>query len=270
MPFSEEQLEEYAKVAASLADLARKETLPRFRNASPVTNKAGKNFDPVTDADKEAERVMREALERTFPGHGIVGEEFGVTEGDGDWRWVLDPIDGTRAFVCGIATWTTLIALEYHGVPVASVIDQPFTGERWIAWGNQAKVGYGAQEMRTCRTSGLRDIEKARLSTTDPRVDIYFNQQDAEAFALLAGRAQLTRFSLDAYGYGLVAIGELDLIVEVGLQHHDYAALAPVITAAGGVITNWRGEPVGTDERGEAIAAASPALHAQALGLLNQ
>lgn len=261
-------LEEFSAFARSLADAARKETLPRFRKSGEVSNKDAAGYDPVTDADREAERVIRRRIRDAYPDHGVLGEEFGEDAGAGPWRWVLDPIDGTRAFVCGVASWTTLIALEYDGEPVIGLIDQPFTDERWF--GADGQTGYfrnGAESV--CRTSGATELSKARLSTTDPRGGAIFDDKEARAFARVAARAQVCRFSLDAYGYALLARGNIDLVIENGLQRHDFAALVPIIEGAGGVITDWRGGRLGTDPRGETLAAATPELHKAALAVLN-
>ncbi len=267
MSFSDQELKNYAAFAERLADAARAQTLPRFRNGIDVANKAGASFDPVTEADRESERVQRELITKTYPEHGVIGEEFGASGADRPWRWVLDPIDGTRAYVCGIATWTTLIGLEHEQKPVLSVIDQPFTDERWIAF-NGATLFRRSGETIACKTSGVTDIKKSRISTTDPRPTAYFTEREAAAYARIAELSRIERFSLDAYGYGHVALGELDLIIESGLQHHDYAALVPVIEGAGGVITNWQGERVGSDDRNEVLAAATPKLHAAAMEVL--
>ena len=268
MSFSAHELLQYAGFAERLADAARAQTLPRFRDGATIFNKAGPWFDPVTDADREAERSLRDMIEKIYPDHGVIGEEFGKSGGAGPWRWVLDPVDGTRAFVCGVATWTTLIALEYKEKPVAGLIDQPFTEERWVAANGEAHYQHAGTSI-PCQTSGVTDLSKARLSTTDPRPIAYFNEREAAAFARVAKAARVARFSLDAYAYGLLAIGELDLVIEAGLQHHDYAALVPVVEGAGGVITNWRGEPVGSDDRCENLAAATSELHAAAMEALD-
>ena len=267
-------LSDYASFARKLAAAARLETLPRFRGAGAVVDKEGPHYDPVTDADREAERVMRAMIAEAYPDHGLIGEEFGIDRADAAWRWVLDPVDGTRAFVCGAASWTTLIALERDGAPVLGLIDQPFTDECWIAV-RDATQGGAAQYVRhgeamTCRTSGATALKDARLSTTDPRAGVaYFSDEEAAAFERIAHATRLARFSFDAYAYGLVALGALDLVMETGLEHHDYASLAPVVEGAGGVVTNWRGEPLGTDDRGEILASATPALHEAALRLLS-
>ncbi|MFC2951812.1 inositol monophosphatase family protein [Marinicaulis aureus] len=271
MVFSPEELKEFTGFASRLADAARAETLPRFRKGTTIFNKAGPWFDPVTDADREAERALRRMIEKIYPGHGVLGEEFAETKAEGpdsgNWRWVLDPVDGTRAFMCGTTSWATLIALEHDGAPVLGLIDQPFTDERWIGANGQTFYTNGG-ETAAAKTSGLTEIAKARLSTTDPLATGYFSDEEAKAFARVAKAARVARYSLDAYAYGLLAIGELDIVIESGLQRYDYAALIPVVEGAGGVITNWRGEAPGDDEKGELIAAASPELHRAALELL--
>ncbi len=267
MSAPDEYLQEFGNFAIRLADGARGQTLHRFRDGAAVFNKAGPFYDPVTDADREAERVQREMIASVYPDHGVLGEEFGEEEGKGPWRWVLDPVDGTRAFICGTPSWATLIALEYEGAPVLGLIDQPFTDERWLAYGGRCVYSRGGKE-RDCKTSGVTALEKARISTTDPLASGYFNDREAAAFEKTAAAARVARYSLDAYAYALLAAGELDVVMETSLQRHDWAALAPVVEAAGGVITNWRGDPLGEDDRGEALAAATPELHAEALAQL--
>ncbi len=260
---------EFPIFAGRLADAARIETLPRFRTGAAVANKAGLKFDPVTDADREAERVVRRMISAVYPAHGVIGEEFGAERADAEYRWVIDPIDGTRAFVCGVSTWATLIGLEHSGKPALGLIDQPFTDERWIGVPGKAVYRRGGGE-RECRTSGVTELARARLSTTDPRREAYFTGEEAAAFAFLAAKTQVARFSLDAYAYGLLAIGELDLVVESSLAHHDYCALIPVVEGAGGVISGWKGEPLGDCARGRIIAAATPELHQAAVAQLNK
>ncbi len=273
MSLSAQQIEEFGEFALRISDAARVETLGRFRNGVAVSGKpvtsSNSEFDPVTEADREAERVIRERIGRTYPNHGVIGEEFGETKGNGPWCWVLDPVDGTRGFVCGVASWTTLIALEHENIPVLGLIDQPYLDERWIGTKGQSKFRHGAVTVK-CQTSGVTDISTARVATTDPRPESYFGEASAHAFARLANECRVVRFSMDAYAYGLLALGEIDIVAEAGLKHHDYAALAPIVEGAGGVITNWRGERLGSDDRGEALAAATPALHETALSILNQ
>lgn len=265
---SAEPLDEYAAFAARLADAARAETLPRFRAKTEIHNKAGVWFDPVTDADREAERAQRRMIAAVYPGHGVIGEEFGKELPDADWRWVLDPVDGTRAFICGAATWATLIALEKDKTPVLGVIDQPFTDERWVGRAGARTIHVRGGNATDCAVSGVETLSRARVSTTDPRRDGYMTGDEAAAFSAVAAKARVARFSLDAYAYGLLALGEVDLVIESSLNHHDYAALIPVVEGAGGVITGWNGESVHASERGRVIASAGPVLHAAALEIL--
>jgi len=261
-------MKEYTAFARRLAAAARQETLPRFRARAAIHNKAGPEFDPVTDADREAERVITAMIADAYPDHGVLGEEFGERKGDSAYRWVIDPVDGTRAFVCGAPTWTTLIALEEGGVPALGLIDQPYTDETWIGADCETLFSNGAKTERA-HTSGVTDLAEACISTTDPRADGYMGETAVAAFSRLAAATRLARFSLDAYAYGLLALGELDIVAENSLQRYDFAALLPVIEGAGGVATNWRGEPVGSDDRGEILAAATPELHAAALAIMS-
>jgi len=260
-------IEEFEIFADRLADVAAVETMKRFRKGGPVFNKAGIWFDPVTDADREAERMQRRMINAVYPKHGIIGEEFGAENEGAPYRWVLDPVDGTRSFVCGAATWATLIALEEDTRPILSIIDQPFTKERWRGVGGKTRYSRGRKKT-ICRTSGVTALAKARVSTTDPRSISYFTASEAKLFDEVARKAQVTRFSLDAYAYCLLALGEMDLVIETGMHRHDYSALIPIVEGAGGVITNWLGEPVGTRERASVAAAATPELHAEVLDYL--
>ncbi|MEO1658711.1 MAG: inositol monophosphatase family protein [Pseudomonadota bacterium] len=255
--------------AHSLADAAAQESLPRFRSGTSITNKLTTGFDPVTEADREAERVIRERIEENFPEHGIKGEEFGEKEGAGQHRWVIDPVDGTRAFICGIPVWTTLIALEEDGVPILGVIDQPFLKERWVGFTKGAERTLDVTEPLGPQTSGCERIEEARLMVTDMRAGEYFTDEEAAAVARLAKACRVTRQGLDNYGVGLVASGEMDLVVEAGLNWHDIAAAVPVIEAAGGTVTDWQGQPLrDTGQRIEAIVAASTKLAEAAVNSL--
>ncbi|MEO1013887.1 MAG: inositol monophosphatase family protein [Pseudomonadota bacterium] len=261
------ELQEFTTFAERLADVARSETLVRFRAGAAIDVKDGHRFDPVTDADREAERAQRALIETVYPDHGVLGEEFGETRPDARERWVLDPVDGTRAFICGAPTWATLIAFERDDEPVLGVIDQPFTDERWIGDG-KACLYRRAGVARTARVGDCVSLADARATTTDPRGTEYFSDAEARAFEAVSSKARLTRFGYDAYGYALLALGELDLVMEAGLQRHDYAALLPVIEGAGGVASNWRGDPVGSDGRGEILAAASDQLLKETLAVI--
>jgi myo-inositol-1(or 4)-monophosphatase len=251
------------RAAERLAGLARGETL-RAGLLEAADKNAGGEFDPVTEADRGAERVMRAWIEANLPGHGISGEEYGETEGSGPWRWSLDPIDGTRAYICGLPSWTTLIALLRDGRPVIGIIDSPRLDELCVGepGGSSMLVG-GARHV--LRTSECRSLAEARFATTDPYL---FAGEEAEGFERVRRAARLTRYGLDAYGYARVAAGALDLVIESGLKPHDYNALIPVVRAAGGVIGNWRGEDEFSD--GKLVAAATPQLFEEAVGLLNR
>ncbi|MGH1344164.1 MAG: histidinol-phosphatase [Nannocystales bacterium] len=261
-------LEVFIAFAHELADAAKLETLPRFRSPLAVDNKVAADFDPVTDADREAERVIRALIEDRFPEHGILGEEHGERLPQAHRRWVLDPVDGTRSFICGSPTWTTLIALEADREPLLGVIDQPYVGERWIGTDGRAWL-HRHGSVKVIRTSSCRSLADARISTTDPRAAGYFDEDQAALFARIAAASKLARFSMDAYAYALLASGELDLVIESGLQHYDYAALAPVVRGAGGVITGWGGKAFDAAGGGHTVAAATPELHAAALEYLN-
>jgi histidinol phosphatase-like enzyme (inositol monophosphatase family) len=245
---------DFAAFAATLADAARAVTLGAVDRVAENKNEDG-TYDPVTAADREAERVIRALIEQAFPDHGIAGEEFGVKAGAGRYVWSLDPIDGTRAFICGLPSWTTLIALLENGVPVVGLIDVPAMDERYLGF-----AGASGLRASDCQTLG-----DARLSTTDPYL---FAGVEAEGFERLRRTARVTRYGLDAYAYALLGAGSIDLVAENGLKPHDYNALIPVVRAAGGVIGNWRGEDDFSD--GQVLAAATRELFAEAVGVLSR
>lgn len=254
----------------AIAELGAAEALKSFREPVGIDNKAGPGaFDPVTEADRAAESVIRAAIESEFPDHDILGEEHGATDGGSAWRWVIDPIDGTRGFMCGTPTWTTLVAVEREGRPVVGVIVQPYTRETWVGRGDRTEL-FVAGAPHPATASDVTELSAARLSTTDPRaLPIgYFQPEEAEAFAALGARVRVARFGHDAYAYALLASGHLDLVVETGLQRYDVAALIPVVEGAGGCITSWEGEPASDASR--IVASATPTLHEAALELLRR
>jgi myo-inositol-1(or 4)-monophosphatase len=246
---------DFLPFALRLAAAARGETLTRWRTACASEDKGGTaDYDPVTDADREAERAMRALIEAAFPDHGIAGEEFPDRAANGSWCWSLDPVDGTRSFTCGLPNWVTLIALLHEGRPVLGLIDAPCLDELYVGYGEEgALIGAGAEtrmEVSDCRSLG-----EARFSTTDPYL---FSGVEAEAFEALRRQVRTARYGHDGYGYARLAAGSLDLVVENSLKPHDYNALIPVVRAAGGVIGDWRG---GEDfSGGKIIAAATPQL----------
>jgi myo-inositol-1(or 4)-monophosphatase len=257
-------LDRFALFARSLAAAARRETLPGSRASwDGAENKLQGGFDPVTENDRNSERAMRRLIEARYPEHGIAGEEFPDRPAAGRWSWSLDPIDGTRAYICGLPSWTTLIALLDAGEPVLGIVDVPRLDELYLSHGGRARMLGGGGEERPLATSGCRSLAEARLSTTDPYL---FAGAEAEGFERLRRSARLTRYGLDAYGYALVAAGSLDIVAESGLKPHDYNALVPLVRAAGGAVSNWSG---GSDiSAGQIVAAASEALLEEACRLL--
>jgi myo-inositol-1(or 4)-monophosphatase len=255
------ELAELASFAEELGQRARAETLVRFRRGGQVADKAtGGLFDPVTEADRAAERAMRQLINERFPTHGISGEEWPDQPGSSNYSWSLDPIDGTRSFICGLPTWTTLIALLDAGVPAVGYVDAPALDEAYVGF-----EGYAVMVQRGERTriqaSGCRSLAEARVSTTDPAL---FDAEAGKAFERLRHKARTVRYGHDGYAYARLAAGTLDLVVEAGLRPYDYNALIPLVRAAGGVAGDWRGgqEYAG----GKIIAAATQELFDEALG----
>jgi histidinol phosphatase-like enzyme (inositol monophosphatase family) len=251
--------------ANRLADAAWSVIRPHFRALGGIDNKAatGAAYDPVTEADRAAEQAMRDLIARERPQHGVTGEEFGETESASGWRWVLDPVDGTRAFVAGLPVWTTLISLvDPMGFPVLGVIDQPVLGERYIGWPGGAALQTPAGRS-PLKVSDVPALNKAVISTTDPFI---LSGPEQGAWSELREAAQLARYGLDAYAYARLAGGTVHLVAESGLKPWDVAAVIPVITGAGGHATDWSGAPVSLG--GQILCTASEALMEQALTLL--
>ena len=257
--------QELLRAAEALADAARKAVLPFFRADNLIAdNKLSEGFDPVTEGDRAAERAMREVLAQLRPQDAILGEEFGQTAGESGLTWVLDPIDGTRAFLSGTPTWGVLIAVGDDDGPQLGIIDQPYIGERFVGGFGVARVD-GPHGSRPLKTRMPRELSDAILFTTFPEVG---TKQEGQAFHRLSEHVKLTRYGLDCYAYGLVALGHIDLVVEAGLQSYDIQGPMAVIEAAGGVVTNWEGGPV--HQGGRVIAAANAEIHAAALEILSR
>lgn len=239
-------------LALKLADAARAAALPHFRTkaADNADNKATNGYDPVTEADRAAERAIREILGRERPQDGIEGEEYGSQSGTSGLTWHLDPVDGTRAFVAGLPSWTTLIGLEQGGKAILGIIDQGWLDERYVGVGDEAWLDCRGARTQL-KTRNCQSLTQAILSTTDPFI---LTAPERGAFEHLRATARLTRYGLDAYGYARLAAGTIDMVTETGLKSHDVAALIPVIEGAGGVVTDWRGEPA---KLGGQIAAAA-------------
>jgi histidinol phosphatase-like enzyme (inositol monophosphatase family) len=246
------------------AAAAARETLPRFRTRLDVDNKYQVGFDPVTDGDREAERVIREVISARFPDHAIVGEEMADKPSAGRFEWIVDPIDGTRAFICGAPVWGTLIGFRVDGRTIAGLMAQPFTGEIYLGMPGQATCDHGGAT-QTLRTSGVTELKRAKLSATSPEI---FEGEALEGRWNALRRATLTtRYGLDCYAYCMLAAGHLDLVCEAALKNVDLAPLVPLIENAGGVVSTWDGAPA--EQGGNCVAAATPALHRAALQLLN-
>jgi histidinol phosphatase-like enzyme (inositol monophosphatase family) len=246
-------------LAHALADAAGAVIRPHFRSGLDADDKPDQS--PVTVADREAEAAMRAILGARARGHGIIGEEHGRENEGAELVWVLDPIDGTKAFLAGKPLFGTLIALLHAGRPVLGVIDQPILGERWVGVAGRPALFNGAP----CRTRACASVSRARLSTTGPQ---YFDEAGRRAFDRVAARAKLLSYGGDCYGYALVASGHLDLVIEAGLKLHDFAALVPVVEGAGGIMTDWRGGALDAASPGFVIAAGDGRAHAEALALL--
>ncbi|GGL73004.1 histidinol-phosphatase [Wenxinia marina] len=251
-------------VARQLADVARPETLRHFRSAAlAVDDKGDGRFDPVTEADRAAERAMREVLAARRPDDGILGEEFGRTEGTSGIDWILDPIDGTRGYMSGTPTWGVLIAAATGGRPVLGIIDQPFIGERFLGGLGHAECT-GPQGAAPLRCRAARPLAEATLFTTFPEVG---TPDERRGFEAVARQARLVRYGMDCYAYALVAAGQVDLVIEAGLAPYDIAGPLAVVEAAGGIVTDWQGGDASGG--GRVIAAANREVHAEALALLS-
>ncbi|SES25419.1 myo-inositol-1(or 4)-monophosphatase [Tranquillimonas rosea] len=255
--------DELTETALALADAARPETLRWFRSdALSADNKEEAGFDPVTQADRDAEAAMRRVLAERRPSDAILGEEYGHSSGSTCLTWVLDPVDGTRAFLAGAPTWGVLIAVGDAAGPSIGVIDQPYIGERFVGAGGRA-WSVGPQGQRALATRAPRPLAQATLLTTFPEVG---EPDERAAFQAVARQARLTRYGLDCYAYALVAAGQVDLVIEAGLQAYDIQGPMAVVQAAGGIVSDWRGNPA--HEGGRVIAAANARIHAEALALL--
>lgn len=238
-----------------LAQLAARETLPRFREPIAVENKEDAAFDPVTEADRAAERVIRQAIEEQFPDDGIEGEEFGKVRTEAERQWVIDPVDGTRAFICGVPLWGTLVGLKADGVASAGLLSQPYLGETFIADGTRAfaESRFGSRDLRV---SDCRTLSAARMFTTDPHL---WQGDEAAGFEALRQSIKLHRYGADCYGFVMLASGQADIVVEPGLKSYDIMALIPIVRQAGGTIGRVDGGPA--EDAGTIVAAATQELY---------
>jgi myo-inositol-1(or 4)-monophosphatase len=251
--------------ANRLADAGGAVIRPFFRSTLDVAHKPGQHaFDPVTEADRGAERAIRAILERERPDDAILGEEFGDKPGTSGLRWVLDPVDGTRAFITGRHEWGSLIALEQDDVPLLGILDQPVLGERFIGVNGRSVLVEG--ERRTpLKVRECAELKDAILCATDPSA--YMTDDQQAAFARVKAQARMTRYHGDCYLFALLAMGFVDIVIEAGFKRWDAAALIPLVTGAGGIITAWEG---GDCRDGATILACGDSrVHAHAMALLN-
>ncbi len=252
--------DEFVAFAETLAEAAGAVIRTWFRRPVAIDDKD--DSSPVTIADRETEAAMRRLIAGRYPDHGIFGEEHGAERIGAEWVWVLDPIDGTRAFITGKPSFGTLIALLRHGRPVLGVIDQAITRERWVgAAGRPTTLNGAPAAVRACP-----DLGSAYLYTTAPEL---FVGADEAPWRRIHAAVKHPRYGADCYAYGLLASGFVDLVVETTLKPYDYCALAPVVAGAGGVITDWRGAALGLHSDGRVLAAGDVRVHRAAMALLN-
>jgi len=248
--------DEAVAFAERLADAAAAEIRVRFRQVVKTERKA--DVTPVTEADRAAERAIRAMLAAERPDDGIAGEEYGATGGHSNFTWVVDPIDGTKAFMTGRPTFVTLIALLENDRPVLGIIEQPITRDRWIGAEGRPTTLNG----QPIRTRACAELHAASFSTTGPDL---FPAEDDPVYRALSDGAGIQTYGGDGYAYGLLAAGWIDVVLESGLKLHDFAALAPVVQGAGGVITDWSGRPLRSGSSGRVLAVGSPDLHSRLL-----
>jgi inositol-phosphate phosphatase / L-galactose 1-phosphate phosphatase / histidinol-phosphatase len=242
-----------------LSDAAGAAIRPYFR--TPLTIDDKPDLTPVTVADRAAEEAMRAIIERRFPDHGIVGEEFGSVREDAEFIWVLDPIDGTKSFISGVPLFGTLIALTRAGRPIVGVIDQPILRERWLGAAGRPTTLNGTP-IRCRQSPGLA---AATMFATTPDM---FGTADMAGFARVAAAVKLTRYGADCYAYGLLAAGFIDLVLEAGLKPYDFCAIIPIVEGAGGIATDWRGAQLSLASDGRVLVAGDPRTHKEALTIL--
>ncbi|GLU29692.1 inositol monophosphatase family protein [Brucella sp. NBRC 12950] len=249
-------LSEYTSFALSLADIARN----TIQNADPIDRRPIVKLDdsPVTATDRAVELRLREHICDRYPDHGILGEEFGSEGLDREFVWVLDPIDGTKAFVAGLPVFGTLISLAHRGEPVIGVIDNPTTGDRWCGASGELTT----LNNKPIMCAQTRDLSGAFMSTGNPDA---FDAESKRRLDALQGQTRWCVFGGSCIAYGRVADGSLDICIDVGLSPFDYCALVPIITGAGGRITDWHGAPLTIKSGNQCVASANETLHQQVL-----
>ncbi len=258
------QIDYYAKFMHELADIAAGVSLKYFKKPVDIFNKGAKlglDFDPVTIADRATEQAIRDHIRNRFPTHNIHGEEQVNEQNNSELTWVIDPIDGTRAFISGIPTWGTLVSLHDGNKPIVGLLDQPYLKERYIGTSNGTTLNGSKITCRACA-----DMKEATISTTDP-LQLFANLEEQDCFFRVAARAKLMRNGFDCYAYAMIAAGFMDVVIESGLEPYDIQALIPIIEGAGGIITNWQGTTA--DQGGQVVACGDVRLHKQVIELLN-
>jgi histidinol phosphatase-like enzyme (inositol monophosphatase family) len=256
---------DYEAFLHRLADLASAKILPHFRAQPDVVSKERDRFDPVTVADRAAEEAIRAEVEATFPADGLLGEEFGASRMDAERVWVVDPIDGTRSFICGVPVWGVLIGLLTGGRPDLGLMAQPFIGERYF--GDGASATYrGPGGPRPLKVRPCRDIADAVLFTTS--LQDFAGEAERDAYLAVERLAKLTRYGTDCYAYCMLAAGTVDAVIESGLNAYDILPLVPIIEGAGGIVTDWHGNP--PPDTGQVVATGDPRLHDRILSILSR
>ena len=254
---------DFAAFVDELATISGETIRPFFRSAIGVENKSRSGgFDPVTAADRAAENAMRALIRKTFPGHGIIGEEYGSERTEAEYVWVLDPIDGTKSFITGMPVWGTLIGLMRFGEPVFGLMNQPFTRERFSGDGGAAyyRGPAGKRDLHVRECTGIDD---AVMFTTSP---LLMNRDDRAAFGKLEDKVKLSRYGGDCYHYCMLAAGQIDLVIETELKPYDIIPLIPIITGAGGIVTTWENGPA--QDAGRIVVAGDKRVHQAALEML--
>ena len=251
---------DYVAMAHRLADAARPIVKKHFRTRLDIVSKTDQS--PVTIADRTAEMAMRNLISAAYPNHGIRGEEYGTENPDADWCWVFDPIDGTKSFISGSLCFGIQIGLKYRGKPMLGMIDQPITQERWVGIaGAPTTLGQSV-----IATSTIADLAEANLYTSARE---HFTGSQLPAFDRLSSVVANVRYSHDCYAAGLLALGMVDILVEANVFDYDIVPQIPIIEGAGGVVSDWNGDPLGDGQQFDTVLmAANPTLHAAALDLL--
>lgn len=259
---SSPRFQQFLEFAHDLAEASGSAILPHFRGPGSITDKGRESFDPVTEADRGAEAAMRKLIEAQYPDHAIAGEEFPDKPGQGPYEWVLDPVDGTKAFITGVPIWGTLIGLRENGRPLLGMMDQPYLRERF--W-NAPDGAYFRSRNREGRitTRSCMSLSEAILGATTPDM---FKGGDLARFRDLSGACRMTRYGGDCYMYCMLAMGLVDIVAEAQLKPFDIAPLIPIIEAAGGKVTSWDGGDA--SQGGRVLAVGDPSLHEKAVKIL--